>query len=102
MVEKKLGEVGRECKLAERKFERLKTDIWAKLSFLQKSCLISILTDKFKGSAKPVILTHNKKLLNLWKNRTLVRSLNLSTKRFMCNVRPLMKIRATMPGVHIV
>ena len=30
VVEKKLGEVVQKCKLAERKFERLKTDIWAK------------------------------------------------------------------------
>ena len=32
---------------------------------------------------------------------TLVRCLNLPTKRFMCNVRPSMKICATVPGVHI-
>ena len=29
-----------------------------------------------------------------------VRCLNLPTKRFMCNVRPSMKIRATVPDVH--
>ena len=39
VVEKKLGEVVRECKLAERKFEKLKTDIWAKLSFFGKELL---------------------------------------------------------------
>ena len=31
-----------------------------------------------------------------------VRYLNLPTKRFMCNVRPSMKILGTVPGVHIV
>ena len=60
----------RECKLAERKFKRLKTDIWAKLSFLEKSCSISLITDKFKGSVTPVILTQNKKLLNLWRKQS--------------------------------
>ena len=33
-------------------------------------------------------------------NGKLVRYLNLPTKRFMCNVRPSMKIHATVPGVH--
>ena len=33
---------------------------------------------------------------------TLVRCLNLPTKRFMCYVRPSMKICATVPGMRIV
>ena len=32
---------------------------------MEKSCLNSLLTDKVKGFVRPVILTHNKKLLNL-------------------------------------
>ena len=32
----------------------------------------------------------------------LVRCLNLPTKRFMCNVRPSMKIPANVPGMHVV
>ena len=33
---------------------------------------------------------------------TLFEFQNLPTKRFMCKVRPSMKIRATVPDVHIV
>ena len=33
---------------------------------------------------------------------TLVRCMNMPTKRFMCNVQPLMKIRAAVLGVQIV
>jgi len=58
VVEEKLEEIIREQKIAERKFQRLKNDIWTKLSFLEKTVLISLLTDKFKNSAKPVIVMH--------------------------------------------
>ena len=41
-------------------------------------------------------------LLEWYGYGSLVRCLNLPTKRFICNVQPSMKIGVTVPGVHIV
>ena len=70
VVRKKLKEIEREKKAAEFRFNSQKRDILAKLTFLEKSCLISLLTKQFKLFATPYIVTHEKKLLNLWRRQS--------------------------------
>ena len=69
VVRKKLKEVNREKRIAEARFRTQKNGILNNLSFLEKTCLISLLNQEFERFAHPHILTHKKKLFNLWKNQ---------------------------------
>jgi len=44
----------------------VKKCILQKLSFIKKTCLIKLLTNRFEDSAKSILQTHQKKLYNLW------------------------------------
>jgi len=65
VVRTKLKEVNREKQVAEVRFNNPKNGILAKLSFLEKTSLISLLNQEFKKGARPP--THQKKLFNLWR-----------------------------------
>ena len=84
VLRKKLKEVIRSKKLAENRFQRQKNTIFSKLILIEKSCLMALLDEESKRSAKPHIKTHEKKLFNLWKKQS-VRCpeaiLNISKKR---------------------
>jgi len=56
--------------VAEVRFTNLKNGILAKLSFLEKISLISLLNQEFKKAARPHFLTHQKKLFNLWRKES--------------------------------
>jgi len=63
VVRKKLKEVNREKQVAKVRFNSLKNGVLAKLSFLEKTSLISLLNQEFKKAARPHILTLKKKCL---------------------------------------
>ena len=69
VLNKKLKELRKELKINERKYTLQKAKIFSKLSLIEKTCLISLLTEEFNNRAKTVIKTHHKKLLNLWKKQ---------------------------------
>ena len=54
-----------EQRKAKKEFESVKKPIVQKLSFLEKTCLIRLLTKQFEDSAKAILKTHQTKLFNL-------------------------------------
>ena len=62
VVKEKVKEVDRIKKAAEVRFNNLKKIILSQLSFMERTCLISLLNKKFKRAATPHILTHERKL----------------------------------------
>ena len=69
IVNKQLKLVKNEQRKAKKEFESVKKPIVQKLSFLEKTCLIRLLTKQFEDSAKAILKTHQKKLFNLWVNQ---------------------------------
>ena len=45
----------------------MKQQILSEVTFIEKQCLIALLTRFFKSSAQQILAIHNKKLINLWK-----------------------------------
>ena len=70
VVKKKLKEIKCEENLADRKYQTIKTGIFKELSFLEKSCFIRLLKKKFEQSAKTILNTHQRKLINLYRKQT--------------------------------
>jgi len=69
VVRKKPKEINREKRIAEATFDAQKKGLFVKLSILEKTCLISLLNKEFEKFAEPHIVTHEKKLLSLWRKR---------------------------------
>ena len=63
-MRKKLKDVNWKKRIAEARFRTQKNGILNNLSFLEKTCLISLLNQEFERFAHPHILTHKKKLFN--------------------------------------
>ena len=64
IVLKKLKEIKRDLYKAEKEFYVRKTLI-QQLSIIEKSCLLSLLSDTFQQTAKTTIVIHRKKLFTL-------------------------------------
>ena len=67
VLSKKLKETNRELRIAESRFRSVKQQILSEVTFIEKQCLIALLTRFFKSSAQQILAIHNKKLINLWK-----------------------------------
>ena len=70
IVRKKLKEIDKDKRIAQTRFNNQKKHILSQLSFLEKTCLISLLNKEFQRVSAPHILTHERKLFNLWKKQT--------------------------------
>ena len=70
VVRKKLKEVKKDKRIAESRFKQQKKDILGQLSFLEKTCLTTLLDKEFKRIAVPHIKIHEKKLFNLWRKQS--------------------------------
>ena len=68
VLNKKLLETKQELRQAERLYSSSK-EVFRKLTFLERNCLISLLSDYYKELAKKVIKRHHFKLLNIWKKQ---------------------------------
>jgi len=82
-VLRNLKEVKRELHKAEKEF-LLKKAILQRFTILEKTCLISLLKEKFQQIAQTTITTHRKKLLRLWirqRNKSPNCIINLSHKK---------------------
>ena len=94
VVRKKHKKVNREKRIAEARFRTPRDEILNNPSFSEKTCPISLLNQEFKRFAHPRILTHKKKLFNLWKNQAVYCPnciVNLSKKKLSLHItNPLM------------
>ena len=68
VLNKKLLEIKQELRLAQNSY-RLSKEVFKKLTFLEKNCLISLLSEQFKKLATETIKRHHTKLINLWKKQ---------------------------------
>ena len=65
VLSKKLKETNRKLRIAESRFRSVKQHILSEVTFIEKQCLIALLTRFFKSSAQQILAIHNKKLINL-------------------------------------
>ena len=70
IVRKKLKEIDKDKRIAQTRFNNQKKHTLSQLSFLEKTCLISLLNKEFRRVFAPHILMHERKLFNLWKKQT--------------------------------
>ena len=70
IVRKKLKEIDKDKRIAQTRFNNQKKHILSQLSFLEKTCLILLLNKEFQRVSAPHILTHERKLFNMWKKQT--------------------------------
>ena len=83
-LKRKIKETRSLLKAAQHKYVNTKTDIFDKISFFQKQCLILLFNKHFKTFINNTLTAHRRKLYNLWREQR-IRSpkciVNLSNKR---------------------
>ena len=100
VVRKKHKKVRREKRIAEARFRTQRDEILNNPSFSEKTCPISLLNQEFKRFANPHILTHKKKLFNLWKNQAVYcpnSIVNLSKKKLSLHITNLLMFGLNHP-----